>query len=74
MFIKKLKLILVIIFLKKPTYQKVYLDQRVKGIKKYGKPLEKCDLRDYNWHRMLLEEVIDAFQYMEMLEKAKKTK
>lgn len=74
MFIKKLKLILKIIFLDKKDYERVYLHQRVKGIQKYGKPLEECKLRDYNWELMLLEEIIDAFQYQEMLEKFNKSK
>jgi hypothetical protein len=69
MILKKLKLILKILFLKKETYNRVYLNQRIKGIKKYGKPLEKCNLQDYNWEEMIQEEIIDAFQYLEMLEK-----
>lgn len=74
MLFKKLKLIFFIFKINRYTYERVYLNQRKKGIRKYRKPLEECNLKDYNWKEMLLEEVIDAFQYQDMMEKSSKIK
>lgn len=62
MLLKKLKLILFILKIDKKTYSRVYLH------------VEECNLKDYNWEEMLLEKVIDAFQYQDMIEKCDKIK
>jgi hypothetical protein len=74
MILKKLKLILFIIFIKKDKFNNIFLSQRIKGIQKYGKPIENCKLTDYNWEIMAIEELVDCYEYLKMLDKFKKNK
>jgi hypothetical protein len=72
MILKKIKLILFILFIKKDDFDSAYLHQRKKGIKKYGKPLEKCKKDEYEWKEMALQEIVDCYQYITILDKFKK--
>lgn len=67
MFLNKLKLIWIIITLDFNTWKRVYLTQREKGIKKYGVTLEDADNNAYDWREMVLEEVVDALNYVELI-------
>jgi len=70
--IKKQKLIEFINSITEEDFNKISLKQRIKGISKYGKYLEDCDTKDYNWQTMALEEIVDCSGYLDMLEKHKK--
>ena len=65
MFLKKLKLILFILKINKTDYLDVHLTQRQKGLKKYGRTLQNCPCDRHDWSRMVLEEVVDAFEYLD---------
>ena len=71
MIFKKLKLILFILAINKEYFNKVSLNQRIKGIKKYGKPIENCKIKDYNWKKMATEEIVDCWEYIKMIKKSK---
>lgn len=67
MLLNKLKLIWIILNLNHKTWLRVYNKQREKGIKKYGVRLEDADKSAYDWREMVLEEVIDALNYVELI-------
>lgn len=69
MILTKLKLIWIILTLSKKEHNRVYLKQREKGFKKYGVYLENCDMNKYNWREMVLEEVIDALEYVPLMKR-----
>ena len=70
--IKKQKLIEFINSITEEDFNKISLKQRIKGISKYGKYVEDCYTKDYNWQTMALEEIVDCSGYLDMLEKHKK--
>ncbi|MBN6206247.1 hypothetical protein JYK21_07270 [Ralstonia pickettii] len=43
-------------------FKKVAYTQEMKGIKKYGKPLDPMD--NYDWLKMALEEQVDGTKYL----------
>lgn len=63
----KLKLIWFILRINQKQYQDTYIAQRKKGYAKYGKYLEDCNQNDYNWKQMVLEEIVDAIQYIKLV-------
>lgn len=71
---QKIRLIIFILSISTEKFKKTQFKQRVKGFEKYGKYLSDCDLNDYNWETMALEEIVDCNEYLGMLELFKKDK
>ena len=74
MFFKKLKLIFFIFSISKKEFKKISLSQKLKGIKKYGIPIENRSLYYADWRIEALEEIVDCYEYLKMLDKFKKSK
>ena len=55
----------------KELYDKVLRMQKDKGKVKYGHSLVDCPKESFNWFIMILEEVIDCYQYIEKLKECK---
>jgi len=54
---------------------KAKIDKRAKeGLRKYGKTLERTDLKRLDWLNHLQEEIMDAANYLEVLIQGEKAK